>query len=173
VKAAATALLLTIPFRADFQDICGNRWLDRATTAKCESNFNPNARSFDGGEGLGQATRTWPWYLAQGWVPKGSTPFQVLPAIMGIHRHEGYLETRIPRWLPAGYSLWDATGGAYNAGEGNIRKAAQLAELASLPGDTPWLVTLPQVTKANSRYTIAYIKNKRAYRARLRAAFRQ
>lgn len=155
--------LLAIPFEADFKDICGNRWLDRAAQIKAESNFNPGARSPDGGEGLGQATKIWPEYVRRGWVPADSTPFQPRPAIMGAHHYMNHLEPRAGGWIPG--------CGAYNAGLGSILKAKQLADLAGDPREDGWLYALPQVTKAKSRFTINYIHTIRAVRAQYRKTY--
>ena len=160
------ALALAIPFETDFKQICGARWLDRAAQIKAESNFNPNARSFDGGEGLGQATKIWPEYIRRGWVPADSTPFQVRPAIQGAHRYMLHLEPRVGGWIPG--------CGAYNAGTRSVTRAQALADLAGLPGPDAWLATLPQVTGTkNSGYTIRYIRNIRAIRAGYRREYGQ
>ena len=152
-----------IPFEAEFKAICGDRWLDRAAQIKAESNFNPNAKSFDGGEGLGQATKVWPWYVRMGWVQPGTNPYQVVPAITGAHRHQSWAEAQVGGWRP-GYC-------AYNAGVGSIQKAQKLARMAGLPAPQTesFLVTLPQVTKSASRWTINYDRNIRAIRAKYRA----
>lgn len=140
-----------IPFMAEFKEICGDKWLVRAAQAKCESNFDPNAVSFDHGEGLGQATNIWPMYERNGWVPKGSNPFQVQPAIMGMHRYMLQLFGRLG-------THHKALGG-YNAGARNVERAQAAADIAGLDGEDAWLETLPGITHANSRYTIRYIKN--------------
>jgi len=145
-----------IPFEKDMREVCGIRWLDRSAQIQCESGWDPAAKSFDGGEGLGQATHIWPEYIRRGWVPVGSSPFEVRPAIMGCHRYMNYLEPLAGGWIPG--------CGAYNAGLGNIRKAQMLAEQLGYEGPDGWLVTLPQVTKKNAHYTINYIRNIRYWR---------
>lgn len=148
-----------IPFEAKFRAICGDRWLDRAAQIKAESNFDPNARSFDGGEGLGQATGIWPEYIRRGWVPNDSTPFQVGPAIMGANAYMISLETQLGSWR-AGYC-------GYNAGARSIQKAQRLAKLAKYPAPMTdgFLQALPEVTGKASRWTINYDRNIRAIRA--------
>ncbi len=170
MKLVASILLLALPFEADFREICGNRYLDRATTAMCESGMNPKARSFDGGEGLGQPTgKTWPWYLSKGWVPKGSTPFEVRPAIMGINRHEGYLEARFrAKGVVDPYLNWIAAGMAYNGGEKQAWTAIQDAEIAGLPGPEGWLAALHG---KGAKYTPNYIRHKIRVRAQYRKQF--
>ena len=155
----ATVPAYYIPFENDFKDICQHRWLDRAAQIKCESNFDPNIKSFDNGEGLGQATNIWPWYIKMGWVHADSNPYQVRPAIQGAHKYMVWLEARVKN------HYWLTACGAYNAGLGSIQKAQKLADIADLPGDEAWLTTLPQVTKANSRYTINYIKHLKQVRS--------
>lgn len=155
---AAALALAPIPFQQDFQEICGSRWVDRAAQLYCESRLDPNARSFDGGEGLGQATRIWPEYVRRGWVPADSNPFQPRPAIMGAHRYMIHLESRVRGWIPA--------CGAYNAGERSVTRAQALADQAGLQAPDAWLLCLPQITKDKSSYTINYIRNIRVVRAR-------
>lgn len=140
-----------IPYTAELKEVCGDKWLLRAAQIQCESAFDPNAVSFDHGEGLGQATNIWPMYERNGWVPKGSTPFQVLPAVMGVHRYMNYLFARLG-------THHKALGG-YNAGEKNVERATVAAEIAHLPGEDAWLEALPTITHANAQYTIRYIKN--------------
>lgn len=155
---STSTAVVHVPFEKEFKAICGERWLDRAAQIKAESNFNPNARSFDGGEGLGQATRIWPEYVRRGWVPADSTPFQVAPAIMGAHAYMNKLEERLGSWR-AGYC-------GYNAGAKNIQKAQKLAKLAHYPAPMTegFLTALPEFTKSASRWTINYDKNIRAIR---------
>lgn len=168
MRVLAAALVMAIPFQVEFKEVCGPRWLDRAAQIKAESNFDPNARSFDGGEGLGQATRIWPEYIRRGWVPADSTPFQPRPAIMGAHRYMNHLEPRAGGWIP-GYC-------AYNAGLGSVIKAQKLARLAGIPGakipgSDAFLTTLPQVTGKASRWTLNYHANIQVIRAKYRKDF--
>lgn len=169
-RLLAGLLAVSIPFATDFKEVCGNRWLDRATTAKAESNFNPNAKSFDGGEGLGQATgKAWPWYKDMGWVPKDSTPFQPRPAIMGIHRHEEHLESRFrKKGIVDPFENWCATGMAYNGGEKQTWNAIKSAELAGLEGPEGWLASLHGL---GAKYTPNYIHHKIKIRAQFRKQF--
>jgi hypothetical protein len=167
---AVTKVVFTIPYQSDFKEICGKRWLDRATTAKAESNFNAKAKSFDGGEGLGQATgSSWPWYISQHWVTKGSSPFEPREAIKGINGHEGYLEVR---WRAKGiidqFLNWCATGMAYNGGEKQTWTAIQAAEQAGLEGPEGWLLSLHG---KGAKYTPNYIHNKIAIRTKYRKNF--
>lgn len=153
----------SIPFEQDFKDITGARWLDRAVQVRAESNFNPNARSFDHGEGLGQATNIWPQYVKNGWVPPDSTPFQVRPAIMGAHRYMLWQEKFLGGWIIG--------CGGYNAGAGNIKKALFIAKTLGLEGGDAWLQALPKVTKSNAAITQRYIGHIRTFRAEYRARF--
>lgn len=148
-----------IPFEAEFKAICGpDLWLWRACQIRAESAFNPNARSFDGGQGLGQATGgAWPWYKRMGWVPKDSTPFQPVPAITGAHKHMN--------WATAQVGSMRAGWCAYNAGVPAIRTAQKLAKIGHLPAPMTesFLTVLPQVTHANAQYTIRYDRNIRDF----------
>lgn len=161
VSRKGTPASTAIPFEQDFRRICGEVWLWRAAQIKAESNFNPNVRSFDGGEGLGQATgKAWPWYISKGWVPKDSTPFQPVPAIMGAHRHMNWATPQVGS-MRAGWC-------AYNAGVPHIQQAIRLATAAGMDTEADegaFLVMLPQVTHAASRWTINYDRNIRAIHA--------
>jgi hypothetical protein len=184
VKAAAlAALLLAAPapvphrkvvwhpplpilFETEFREVCGPRWVDRAAQLYNESPWDPLVLSFDGGEGLGQATRIWPVYIQRGWVPPDSSPYEPKPAIMGAHRYMLTLEAQLGGWVP-GYC-------GYNAGAGSVIKAQMLAKMAglpgaNLPGSPVFLQTLPQVTKAASRWTINYHANIQKIRALYKA----
>lgn len=141
-----------VPYQAIFQQVAGPRWTDRAAQIQAESGFNPRAVSSVGAKGLGQAMdTTWAWYQKAGWVPKGASPFDPQPAIMGQSRYMLWLEPRVS-------GVWHAALGGYNAGLGTVDKAIYLAKTLGIPGVDPWLIVLPKVSgPANAKQTQEYI----------------
>ena len=149
-----------VPYQDLFQQVAGARWIDRAAQIQAESNFNRFAKSPVGAKGLGQAMdSTWAWYQGLGWVQKGSSPFDPLPAIQG--------QSRYMRWIePMVSGNWHAALGGYNAGPGTIDKAIYLAKTLGLPGADSWLIVLPKVSgPANAKQTSDYIVHNDANKA--------
>lgn len=130
----------------------GTRWVDRGAQLVQESAGDPRAVSRAGARGLMQAMpRSWTWYEAQGWVPRGSDPFDPGPALDGGHRHMLFLEGLFQ-------GDWRQALAAFNAGQSRVLKARALARSLGLPGQDGWLLALPRVMKPEAaREPIAYV----------------
>lgn len=146
------------PYQSIFQQVAGSRWIERAAQVWAESGFNPKAQSSVGAKGLAQAMdATWRDYQKNSWVPKGSSPFDPLPAIMGQDRYMLWIAPHVA-------GIWHAELGSYNAGLGTVLKAEKVAGLVGVPGVDAWLAVLPRVSGvANAAQTAGYIKHNDAY----------
>lgn len=148
-----------VPYQADFVEVAGPRWVDRAGQVWAESAFNPKAVSPVCARGLAQfMPATWREWAS----PAGSDPFDPAAAIRAQHAYMGWLEAR------CGGQLEPALG-CYNAGLGSIRKAQRLAAALGLPGERAWLQALPRVTgQAHAAETTGYIRHNATFRAAIR-----
>lgn len=152
-----------VPWQDLFTAASGPRWVDRAAQIQAESGFNPDAVSPVGAEGPAQfMPGTWRHAITQGWAPASSSPRDPAAAIPAQHHYMTWLEAFLDGFEPA--------LGGYNAGPGNIRKAALLARSLGLPGGRAWLDALPRVTgTAHAAETRSYLAHNARFRAAIQA----
>ena len=128
-----------------------------------ESSLNPNAVSPVGAEGVGQwLPSSWQEAIRRGWAAKGSSPFQLRPAIVASAR---YMEYFAGQWRSERPDLdrKALSRASYNAGLGSLLKAQKACDMASLYDDI--IVCLPEITGRHAQETIGYeIAIRRYYR---------
>jgi soluble lytic murein transglycosylase-like protein len=157
-----------VPFEATFRAVAGSHWIDRAAQVKQESRFNPKALSPVGARGIAQfMPSTWAWSERMGWIPAGSDPWSPALGIQAQHGLMSYHEARLGLVFQSWKGTFDGALGAYNAGEGSVRKAVRLARDLGLSDDAAWLRTLPRVTGAHAVETQGYVRQINRFRVEL------
>ncbi len=159
-----------VPFAATFRAVAGPRWADRAAQVKQESRFNPKALSPVGARGIAQfMPATWAWSQRMGWIPAGADPWDPSFGIQAQHGLMGYHEARLATVFQSWQGAFDGSLGAYNAGEGSVRKAVRLARDLGLADDAAWLRTLPRVTGSHAQETQGYVRQINRFRMELQS----
>ena len=163
MKAAALALLATVPFQADFEAVAGGRWPERAAQVWQESRFRPMAQNpISHAKGLAQfMDATWLESQDRGVVPRTASPFDPHWAIVGQHdymnRQEGFARRRLP-----GVDPWIGGLACYNWGGGHWLKAVRRADAAGARGSLGWVRFCPAETQ---NYVVVIPAKAAEYRA--------
>lgn len=165
MKAATLALLATVPFRADFERVAGDRWPERAAQVWQESRFRVWAENpLSHAKGLAQfMDATWREMQDNGVVPRNASPFDPYWAIQAQHVYMNRQEYFTRRRLP-GVEPWRAGLACYNWGPGKWQKAVRRAQAAGATGSLGWVRFCPQETQDYIRVIPAKAVEYRALR---------